>query len=444
MNEVMKITSEFQDQHGVDAQLADWNKLAGLPRVRTVHEVRELFYSGLEADVEPCSSGTRRRDFFPSVDDGAYGGLYRMVLSEPGRRFIDIQALLKTTKQEGKLMSIVMSHVTLWVNAEPEKVADRDNNKPALRKDLVPALRAKHGNKADDESQALQQAVLEYVHENAKDFASTSLEHYLHEYPSGDDGAYGTRFKHEVWREVLSIITIYAGPTLQHKYIGSAGSVEPRDIHPPTIARTARDFICQIPDVANNVALRSPAAAEQLLEMMQPVLARWISEQRVDVSDHHSEDGHSPTIQDKRSAESESSLRASRGHASAQWQTSGLATKRARYPWDAAGSGTHGSAEETVVSPSPEGRPAAASDAATPPRTEVQDREVIDFSLVGLNNLRKLHRQKSASSQRRAPAQRASQEADSYQPRGPPLSVSSRATTGAGHWRQLASARRGK
>lgn len=164
MNEVTKITSEFQGQHGLDVQLADWNKLAGLSRVRTVYEVRGLFYPGLEPDVDPSSSGTRRRDFFPDADDGAYFGLYRTILSEPGRRFVDIQALLRTTKQEGKLMSIVMSHVTLWMNAEPAKVSDRDKIKPAMRKDIVPALQAKYGDKADEKSGVLQQAVLDYVH----------------------------------------------------------------------------------------------------------------------------------------------------------------------------------------------------------------------------------------------------------------------------------------
>jgi hypothetical protein len=52
-------------------------------------------------------------------------------------------------------MSTVMSHVTLWMNTEPEKVLDHENNKPALRKDLVPALQAKYGDKADDKSQDL-------------------------------------------------------------------------------------------------------------------------------------------------------------------------------------------------------------------------------------------------------------------------------------------------
>jgi hypothetical protein len=69
-------------------------------------------------------------------------------------------------------MSIVMSHASQWVNKEPEKVLDRDNNKPALRKDLIPALRAKHGNKADEKSRVLEQRILTYVRKNAKDFTT--------------------------------------------------------------------------------------------------------------------------------------------------------------------------------------------------------------------------------------------------------------------------------
>jgi hypothetical protein len=48
-----------------------------------------------------------------------------------------------------------MSYVSQWINTEPEKVLDRNNNKPALRKDLVPALRVRYGNKANDKSLVL-------------------------------------------------------------------------------------------------------------------------------------------------------------------------------------------------------------------------------------------------------------------------------------------------
>jgi len=447
MNEVMKITSELQGQHGLDVQLADWNKLAGLPRVRTVHEVRALFYPGLEPDVDPCSSGTRRRDFLPDVDDVAYLGLYRTVLLEPGRRFIDIQALLKTTKQEGKLMSIVMSHVTLWMNTEPEKVSDRDNNKPALRKDLVPALQAKHGDKADDKSRDLQQAVLDYVHENAKDFTVITLEHYLHKYPSGDDEAYGTRFKHEVWRKVLSIVTIYAGPSLQHRYIASPMLEEICKISPPTIAQTALDLICQIPEVANDPALRSATAAKQLLRMMQPVIAQWITKQHMDALDSHSEDGQPTTVDlvDEQRAESGLFSRASISHATHQGQPLAETRNHRPLPWAQNGSSTHKSIQEPTTAQSPSSGSTAESEAGVSPQTEMQDRVLTDFSLDGLNKLREQHRRTRAISQQTAPLQQHSLAAESHQPRYPSISLSSRATTGSGgHWRQRVSARRGK
>jgi hypothetical protein len=42
----------------------------------------------------------------------------------------------------------------------------------------------------------------------------------------------------------------------------------------PTIAQTARDLIYQIPEIANNPALQSTTAAEQLLAIMQPAIAQ--------------------------------------------------------------------------------------------------------------------------------------------------------------------------
>ena len=59
MNEVIEITLELQGQHRVDVQLADWNKLAGLPRVQTVHEVQALFYPSLNPNVDSYSSVAR-------------------------------------------------------------------------------------------------------------------------------------------------------------------------------------------------------------------------------------------------------------------------------------------------------------------------------------------------------------------------------------------------
>ncbi|CAN9385396.1 unnamed protein product [Alternaria alternata] len=127
---------------------------------------------------------------------------------------------------------------------ELEKVLDRDNNKPALRKDLIPALRAKYGDKADETSRVLEQRILNDVRKNANHFTSITLDHYLHEYPGADGDAYGARFGHKVWRDVLSLVTSFAGPTLQHKYIAGMVLGSTRKISLPAIAQTARDLIC--------------------------------------------------------------------------------------------------------------------------------------------------------------------------------------------------------
>ncbi|CAN9353118.1 unnamed protein product [Alternaria alternata] len=132
-----------------------------------------------------------------------------------------------------------------WVNRELEKVLDRDNNKPALQKDLIPALRAKYGDKADKTSRVLEQRILNNVRKNANHFTSITLDHYLHEYPGADGDAYGARFGHKVWRDVLSLVTSFAGPTLQHKYIAGMVLGSTRKISLPAIAQTARDLISQ-------------------------------------------------------------------------------------------------------------------------------------------------------------------------------------------------------
>ena len=447
MNEVIEITSELQGQHGVDVQLADWNKLANLPRVRTVHEVWALFYPGLDPGIDSYSSVARRRDFFPDADDTAYAGLCQTVVSEPGRRFINIQAFLKTTKQEGKLMSTVLSHVTLWMNAEPAKVSDRDNNKPALREDLVPALRATYGDKAEDKSRDLQQAILCRVHENAIDFTSAAPEHYLHEYPSGDDEAYRTRFKHKAWRDVLSIVTIYAGPTLQRRFIVRPVSEETCKISPPTVAQTARDLICQIPEVANDPALQSATAAEQLLRMMQPVIAQWISKQHARASDPNGEDEQPATVNVAGEQRADSGLfsQASHRHATRQGRPLGEARDYRPLPWAQTGSSTYRSIQELPAAQLPSSILTAESDAGASPQTERQDPILVDLSLDGLNNLRKQHRHKSAISQRTAQLQQHPVLAESHQSKSPSTSLLLRAATGSGgRWRQRASAKRGK
>jgi hypothetical protein len=179
-------------------------------------------------------------------------------------------------------MSTVISHVSQWLNREPTKVADRDNNKPALRKDLIPGLHKKYGEEAEEKSIALQQQLLDYVRRHTEDFTGATMDHYLHEYPDTHNDNYATRFEHDGWKTLLSLVLDFAGPNLQHPcmvrfnfedlcMIASKPS--------PTVAQIARDLICQIPELAQNPALQSSSAANVLCEKMQLVLAQWVSEQ---------------------------------------------------------------------------------------------------------------------------------------------------------------------
>ncbi|KAF2474018.1 uncharacterized protein BDR25DRAFT_352496 [Lindgomyces ingoldianus] len=164
INSISQIRSEFS----IDVQSSDWIQLASLPQ----------------------------QNLFLTAGDDVYDNL----------GFADVHSLLKTTKQEGKVMSIVMSHVCQWLNRDPARVGERDNNKPLLRKDFLPALREKCGDDAEKQSIKLQERLLGYVRDKMSDFTSPGMEHYLHEYPDNARDAYAKRFEHQAWRDMLILV----------------------------------------------------------------------------------------------------------------------------------------------------------------------------------------------------------------------------------------------
>jgi hypothetical protein len=54
------------------------------------------------------------------------------MLLRPDFSFLDIYFFLKTIKQEGKVMSIIIFYIGQWLNCNFIKVAECDNNKPPL------------------------------------------------------------------------------------------------------------------------------------------------------------------------------------------------------------------------------------------------------------------------------------------------------------------------
>jgi hypothetical protein len=94
------------------------------------------------------------------------------------------------------------------------RVANYNNNKPPLRRDLVPGLQEKYSDKAEEKSIVLQRQLLDYVQCYTKDFTSAIIDYFLYEYPDTHNDKYAERFKHAGWQALLLLILDFAGPTL--------------------------------------------------------------------------------------------------------------------------------------------------------------------------------------------------------------------------------------
>jgi hypothetical protein len=293
----MDSISRIRSQSDIEVQLSDWNVLASLPQARKPADVQQLFYPGLENDEDAALS--RRRDLFPRASDDAYDGLYRLVLSTPDLGFANVHSLLKTTKQEGKVMSMVMSHVGQWLNRDPARVGERDNNKPPLRNDFLPALRERCRDTAEKQSIQLQEQLLRYVRDKSSDFTSPAVVHFLHEYPDSNGDAYAKRFEHQAWRDILVLVVELAGPHLQHECVVQFNTEDPRGRRPKpasAIAQAVCQLISRIPEVAQNPALREKSAADDLCKIMEAVIVEWAAKQCAKALDDHGGEWQPSTI----------------------------------------------------------------------------------------------------------------------------------------------------
>lgn len=275
---------ELQSHFDVDASLSDWNALARLPHRRTHREVQALFYPASEGGEGSDSPRDRRQGFFPTVEDEAYERLCQFVTSAPDDAFVDVQTVIKTCKQEGKVMSIVMNHVGQWMNYESERVVERSSNKPPLRTSFVPCLQEKYQQDAERQSIILEKQVLDYVRENPKDLTSSALEHLLHEYP--ESPSYAKRFEHSrLWRDLLVLVLSFAGPHLRHPSLVQFNTNDLQAIQPHRSTAITQELskICSIfpglNELDENPALQQKSAIERLSAALRPIVVEWAVEE---------------------------------------------------------------------------------------------------------------------------------------------------------------------
>jgi len=268
---VIDSVNAIRDRCGIEVQSNDWAKLASLPPDRQQDDVQELFFPG----------SNRRRDFLANVDRPTYNEMLEYLIGAPQLKFPDVHALLKTTKQEGRTMSLIVSHVGQWLNRDPAKVGEREGNKPPLRNDFLPALREKYGDGAELQSVQLQQNVLAYTRQHMAEFTDPTIEHYLNEYPSAGVDVYGKRFEYAAWKGLIFTVYATVGPHFQSHAVSRFNVEEPTMRTKPTstIARAICNFLPRIPEVAGNPALKDEEAVEALFASIQPMVLDWAAKQ---------------------------------------------------------------------------------------------------------------------------------------------------------------------
>jgi hypothetical protein len=185
-------------------------------------------------------------------------------------RLPDIQTALRAGRTEGKVISQVISQVVRWINLQPAVVGDRDNNKPPLWRDFIPALEATVGSEAEALAQTLQREIFRVVRQRLDSFDG-NLE--------GDVGqdSYLERFSSPIWNELLVLVHHAAGPRFQGLLAPYNTDLPPRlpSQSAPALTRDLSRAISRLPQISGNPALGARPALDELMRLISPVVIQW-------------------------------------------------------------------------------------------------------------------------------------------------------------------------
>jgi hypothetical protein len=256
----------------------DWTSLVELQLPRHESDVLEWFYPPSDDDIPSCTL-SRRPGFLTALGDEEYKRAHDCILESQDLVFEDLGQLFKRCRQEGRMISSVMTHVCRWLNDKPSRVSDRDNNKPPLRSEFLPAMRNRYRNTAGIESMTLEKDIIHFVLHRHEDFNNIAINRYLQEFPDdGDNGNYNERFTTQVWKDLLVMVRGRVGPNLKNKCLIGFNSEDPTTIlSKPTTAITQVmcSAITSLPEVMDNPALSTQQALDELFIRIEPAVMQW-------------------------------------------------------------------------------------------------------------------------------------------------------------------------
>ncbi|KAG6056375.1 hypothetical protein E4U32_005761 [Claviceps aff. humidiphila group G2b] len=248
----------------------DWKKMSKVFESKVFEPIpcqkaiKELFYPGSQQVDQSCR---RRVDFLVELDREAYWQVYEHVVQSGQTSFPDVHRILSLSEQDGKILSAVMDHVAGWLSSVRSKRPNkRDNNKPGLRVDMVPALQhfdekrlpeakgrvttsvaeARGQSVAETTSIVMQQELLEFVCGRLEAFKSASAKEQLTQPLDKDNaGLYRTRFQQAEWADILNIVRWYMGPEFRPEW------PRPEESRPGDVSHLVDVTIQNLKDVIN-------------------------------------------------------------------------------------------------------------------------------------------------------------------------------------------------
>jgi hypothetical protein len=182
-----------------------------------------------------------------------------------------------------------MEHVVTWLNRAPSALYNgQRRNKPLLREDFLPAL-VQLSPDPDAMSVELEQTVLDFTRKRLAELSQPAVKHFLEIMPkpagthdektskqreAKEAAEYAERFLWPFWTDLLNAVLDVVGPSFQPWWTKCAA----KDGH--GVGKDVRSsFARNMPEVAQNPALSSKRALDNLVSVLDGVVLRWAAKQ---------------------------------------------------------------------------------------------------------------------------------------------------------------------
>jgi hypothetical protein len=157
------------------------------------------------------------------------------------------------------------------------QIIDRNNNKPQLWRDFLPAFNEEHGNRSEELAFHLQRQIFSIVYKRIDEFANATASAYLSKLPDSQGDSYLEHFMLPIWNDLLVRVRHIVVPRFQRS-LAKFNTQSPKSLPSrpaSSLMQVFRAAISHIPEICLNPALCSSLALEVLMARISPTVTDW-------------------------------------------------------------------------------------------------------------------------------------------------------------------------